>query len=117
MSEIILFSGIYLVGVVISAFSQVLLKQAANTTKNQSIVKQYFNLKVISAYAIFVLASLCSIYAYKVIPITLGACLATLEYGLVAVLSYFFFKERLTKKQIFGIILIIGGIIVYSLKF
>ena len=116
MNDIILFSGIYLVGVVISAFSQVLLKKSADT-ENGSFIKQYLNLKVISAYAIFFLATFLSIYAYKVIPVTLGAILGTLEYGLVAFLSYIFFKEKLTKKQIFGIILIGIGIIVYSVQF
>ena len=116
MNDIILFSGIYLVGVIISAFSQVLLKKSANT-ENGSFIKQYLTLKDISAYAIFFLATFLSIYAYKVIPVTLGAILGTLEYGLVAFLSYIFFKEKLTKKQIFGIILIGIGIIVYSVQF
>ena len=116
MSDIILFSGIYLFGVIISAFSQVLLKKSADV-KTTSFLKQYLNIKVISAYAIFFIASFLSVYAYKVIPVTLGAILGTLEYGLVAILGYVFFKEKLTKKQILGILLIIAGIIVYSIKF
>ena len=117
MGEIILFSGIYLVGVIISAFSQVLLKKSADDTKKDSFIKQYLNLKVISAYAIFFLATFLSIYAYKVIPVTLGAILGTLEYGLVAILGYVFFKEKLSPKQIIGILLIITGIIIYSIQF
>ena len=116
MSDIILFSGIYLFGVIISAFSQVLLKKSADV-KTTSFLKQYLNIKVISAYTIFFIASFLSVYAYKVSPVTLGAILGTLEYGLVAILSYVFFKEKLTKKQILGILLIIAGIIVYSIKF
>ena len=116
MSKIFLFSGIYLIGVIISAFSQVLLKKSANT-EDGNFIKQYLNLKVISAYIIFFLATFLSIYAYKVIPVTLGAILGTLEYGLVAILSYIFFKEKLSTKQIIGILLIIIGIIVYSIHF
>ena len=116
MDKVILFSGIYLIGIVISAFSQVLLKQSADT-KTTSFWKQYLNVKVISAYIIFFIATLLSIYAYKVIPITLGAILGTLEYGLVAILSYFFFKEKLNKQQILGILFIITGIIIYSIHF
>lgn len=117
MSKMFLFAGIYLVGVIISAFSQVLLKKSANDTKDDSFLKQYFNLKVISAYIIFFLATFLSVYAYKVIPVTLGAVLGALEYGLVAILGYLFFKERLSAKQIIGIILIITGIVIYSLHF
>lgn len=116
MSEVVLFSGIYLIGIVISAFSQILLKKSADTEKG-SFLEQYFNSKVISAYAIFFFATFLSIYAYKVIPVTLGAILGTLEYSLVALLSYIFFKERLTKKQILGIVLIVAGIIIYSIQF
>ncbi len=50
MSEMILFGSIYLIGVIISAFSQVLLKKSADDTKAESFLKQYLNLKVIGAY-------------------------------------------------------------------
>lgn len=116
MNEIVLFSGIYLVGIIISSFSQVLLKKSADI-KTTSFWRQYLNSRVICAYTLFFGATLLSVYAYKVIPITLGAILGTLEYGLVAILSFIFFKEKLTKKQILGICLIIIGIIVYSAKF
>jgi drug/metabolite transporter (DMT)-like permease len=115
MNEIVLFSGIYLLGVIISAFSQVLLKKSANNADNCSFIKQYLNVRVVSAYVIFVAATLLSIFAYKVIPLTLGAILGTLEYGLVAILSHFLLKEDLHKKQILGLIIIIAGIIVYSI--
>ena len=115
MNEIVLFSGIYLLGVIISAFSQVLLKKSANSADNSSFIKQYLNIRVISAYAIFVAATLLSIFAYKVIPLTLGAILGTLEYGLVAILGHFLLKENLRARQIFGILVIIAGIIIYSI--
>ena len=117
MSDVVLFAGIYLTGVIISAFSQVLLKKSANNAADKSFFKQYFNVRVVGAYSIFFLATFLSIYAYKVIPVTLGAILGTLEYGLVAVLSYVFFKEKLSVKQIAGIVLIIAGIVIYSLHF
>ena len=53
MSEMILFGSIYLIGVIISAFSQVLLKKSADDTKAESFLKQYLNFKVIGAYTIF----------------------------------------------------------------
>ena len=112
--KVILYAGIYLVGVIISAFSQILLKKSANSGE-KSIIKQYLNMRVISAYAMFFGATLLSIYAYKVIPITLGAILGTLEYGLVAILGHFLLKEELRQKQILGLIIIIAGIICYSI--
>jgi drug/metabolite transporter (DMT)-like permease len=113
-AEIFLFSLIYLFGVIIASFSQILLKKSANTN-NQSTLKQYLNPTVIIAYGMFFGSTLLSIYAYKVIPITLGAILGTLEYGLVAILSYFILKEKLQTRQIIGLLVIIAGIVCYSI--
>lgn len=57
-----------------------------------------------------------SVYALKVVPLSMAAILNSLGYVLVAVLSYIFLKEKLTKKQLLGMTLIIIGIIVYNLK-
>jgi len=113
-SNIILYSAIYLLGVIVSSFSQILLKKSANR-EEQSFIKQYLNVRVIVAYGMFFGATLLSIFAYKVIPLTLGAILGTLEYGLVAILGHFLLKENLRARQIFGILVIIAGIIVYSI--
>lgn len=113
-SNIILYSVIYLLGVIVSSFSQILLKKSANR-EEQSFIKQYLNVRVIVAYGMFFGATLLSIFAYKVIPLTLGAILGTLEYGLVAILGHFLLKENLCARQIFGILVIIAGIIVYSI--
>ena len=113
-SEVILYSAIYLLGVIVSSFSQILLKKSANR-EEQSFIKQYLNVRVIVAYGMFFGATLLSIFAYKVIPLTLGAILGTLEYGLVAILGHFLLKENLRARQIFGILVIIAGIIIYSI--
>lgn len=113
-SRILLYSLFYLGGVIISAISQILLKKSANEGE-KSLIKQYLNIRVIAAYAMFFGATLLSIFAYKVIPLTLGAILGTLEYGLVAILGYVFLKEQLQKKQIIGLLIIITGIIIYSI--
>lgn len=113
-SNIILYSAIYLLGVIVSSFSQILLKRSANR-EEQSFIKQYLNVRVIVAYGMFFGATLLSVFAYKVIPLTLGAILGTLEYGLVAILGHFLLKENLRARQIFGILVIIAGIIVYSI--
>ena len=112
-SEVILYSAIYLLGVIVSSFSQILLKKSANREET-SFIKQYLNVRVIVAYGMFFGATLLSIFAYKVISLTLGAILGTLEYGLVAILGHFLLKENLRARQIFGILVIIAGIIIYS---
>jgi len=115
MSDVVVYGGVYLLGVIISSFSQILLKKSANEKKN-SLISQYLNPKVIIAYSIFFIATFLSLFAYKVIPITLGSILGALEYGLVAILSSVFFHEKLNRRQLFGIFMVIIGIIIYSVS-
>ncbi len=56
-------------------------------------------------------------YALKVVPLSMSPILEASGYIFVAILSYIFFKEKLTKKQFLGMALIIIGIVIYTLKF
>ena len=70
---------IFLSASLISAFSQILLKLAAK--KNYSSwIYEYLNIKVIIAYGIFFLATLITVYCYKVVPLSLGAMLEASGY-------------------------------------
>ena len=115
MNKIFLYAIIYLIGVIISSFSQVLLKKSANTKKD-NIIKEYLNTKTIVAYSIFFIATLCSVIAYKNLPLSSGPIIGALEYIFVIILSYIILKEKINKRTIIGISLIILGIVVYSIK-
>ena len=114
MNEKILFSLIFIIGVFISSVSQIMLKKSAQTDY-ESKIKEYLNPRVISAYTIFFGATLCSIWAYTVIPLSLGPILESAGYIFVAVLSWLFLKEKITLKKAIGLSVIIIGIIIYSL--
>ena len=114
MNEKILFSLIFIFGVFISSVSQIILKQAAQKEYPNKI-REYLNARVIFAYIIFFGATLCSIWAYTVIPLSLGPILESAGYIFVAVLSWLFLKEKITKKKMLGLSIIIIGIIIYSL--
>lgn len=114
MNEKILFAVIFLFGVFISSVSQIMLKKSAETTY-ESRIKEYLNPRVIFAYVIFFGATLCSIIAYTVIPLSLGPILESAGYIFVAVLSRMFLKEKITKKKMLGLSIIIIGIIIYAL--
>lgn len=112
--KIILYSALYLSGVFISAISQVLLKKDA-LKEHDSIWKEYLNPKVIIAYAIFFAATFISIWSYKVIPLSMGGVLGTTSYIYVFIFGIKIFHEKMNKKKIIALLLIITGIIVYSL--
>lgn len=114
MNEKILFSLIFIGGVFISSISQIILKKSAQI-EYESKIKEYLNPRVIFAYIIFFGATLCSVWAYKVIPLSLGPILESAGYIFVAFLSWLFLKEKITKQKMLGLSVIIIGIIVYSL--
>lgn len=114
MSESLpIYAGFALFGVFISGISQVLLKKSANKTYD-SPIKEYLNPLVIFAYTLFVGATLLSILAYKVIPLSMGPILDATGYIYVTAFGVLIFHEKLDKRRVLALALIIGGIIVYS---
>ena len=111
--EMLAYSGIYLVGVFISSVSQVMLKKSSQR-RYKSTLAEYLNPLVITAYTLFFLATLLTIYSYKVIPISLGPILEATSYLYVTIFGVAIFKEKITAKKAFALALIIGGIVVYS---
>ena len=99
MNNVLIYSGIYILGVIISAFAQVLLKKSADI-KRENKIKEYLNFKTIFAYGIFFGATLCTVFAYKYVPLSMGPILGTTEYIFVALLSLWLLKEKISKKII-----------------
>jgi len=100
--------------VFVSSVSQTLLKKAASRSYG-SRIQEYLNPLVISAYVLFMLSLLVNVYILKFIPLSLSPILESSGYVFVAGLSYFFLKERLSKRQLIGMGLIIIGIIIFSI--
>ena len=113
-TQLLLYAGIFVLGVFISGISQVILKKAA-LIKYDSWIREYLNVRVIVAYGIFFLATLMSVYAYKVIPLSMGPILDSLGYLFVTFFGVTIFKEKLNLKKVIALCLILGGIAVYSL--
>lgn len=116
MSETVIFSLVYVVGVFISAVAQVLLKKAADV-KHDSLIKEYLNLQTIIAYTVFFGATICTLVAYKHIALSMGPILEATGYIFVAILSYFALKEKITRKKVVGLLVILVGVILFSIKF
>lgn len=100
--------------VVISALSQMLLKQGANK-KYASVVLEYLNPWVISGYALMILSTLCIIYAYRGVAYKNGAIIESLGYLLIMFFSRLLFQEKITKKKLVGNLIILAGVLVFYL--
>jgi len=105
----------YLLGILsvtIASFSQVLLKKGA-MNKYDSFIKEYLNVWVIIGYLLMFASVFLTMLVYRGMDFMNVPVLEAIGYVLVPVLSYFFFKESLTRKKIIGIACILAGIIIY----
>lgn len=114
MNELLLYIGLFLVSTFISSISQIMLKLS---TKKQysSHIAEYVNPLVISAYALFFGCTFLTMYALKVVPLSMAAILEASGYIFVTGLSGIFLHEKLNRRKILGLAVIIVGISVYSL--
>lgn len=110
---VLIYALVLLTGVFISAISQVMLKKAA-MKKYDSVIKEYLNPLVIVAYVLFVGTTFLSIIAYKGIPLSMGPVLEATSYIYVTIFGVTIFKEKMNKKKIASLVLIVAGIVVYS---
>jgi len=104
---------IFLLSVSIASISQILLKKSATIDRTNKI-SEYLNIYVISSYGLLFISTLLTLYAYKEIKLSIGMVLETVSYILVPILSYFILREKINKRQILAMLLIILGILVYS---
>ena len=111
---VVIYSCVLLLGVFVSAISQVMLKKSA-MKQYESKIKEYMNPLVIIAYIMFVGTTFLSIIAYKGIPLSMGPILEATSYIYVTFFGVKFFKEKLNSKKIIALALIIVGIVVYAL--
>ena len=103
-----------LLSVVIASFSQVMLKLGAGKTYNSKI-REYLNVYVITGYGMLFVSMVITIIAYSHLSYLSVPVVEAVGYVLVPVLSYFIFKEKLTKRKILGILFILTGIVIYYL--
>lgn len=108
-------NGYYILGllsVIIASFSQILLKKGA-MNKYDSFIREYLNVFVISGYGMMFLSLFLTMIVYRGMDFMNVPVIEAVGYVLVPILSYLFFKEKLTKKKVLGILFILAGIFVY----
>ena len=112
--EVLIYSFLLLLGVFISAVSQVLLKKEA-AKEHSSLLAEYLNPAVIAAYCMFFGSTLLSVFAYRGIPLSMGPVLEATSYIYVTFFGVKIFKEKINKKKLLALLMMIGGIAVYSI--
>ena len=110
----LIFSCVFVGSVFISSVSQILLKKSANKTY-ESTLKEYLNPLVIIAYGMFFCSMLITMYCYRFVDVSAGPILESAGYIFVAVLGAVFLKERFTAKKLIGMLVLLAGIVLFSL--
>lgn len=103
-----------LCSVVMASFAQILLKKSANKTY-KSWIFEYLNPHVICGYGIMVLGMILNVLAYRKVDYKNGPVIESLGFLFVMVLSWCFFKEKITKKKLWGNLIILLGVIIFYL--
>ena len=113
-TKLLAYACLILIGTFISAVAQVMLKKAT-MKEYSSRIREYLNPLVIFAYAVFFGASLLSVVAYRVVPLSMGPILEATSYIYVTIFGVTVFKETITGKKIAALLIILTGIVIYAL--
>ena len=106
---------IFLLSVLIAAISQILLKRSAGK-QYTSKAREYLNVRVIAAYALFFLSSLLTVLAYRGVPLSMGPVLETTGYLWVTIMGRLILKEKVGMRKLTGLAVIVLGVILSGIS-
>ena len=105
---------LYVISGILVAISQLLLKLSANRTYG-TFIKQYLNIRVLSGYGLLFFSMVINMFAMQYMDYKFAPILSTVSYIFVFLFSVFLLKERITKKQCIGTIMIFVGIFLFNI--
>ena len=104
-----------IVSVFAAAGAQMLLKQGASRNY-KGFWRQYLNLWVISGYAIMVCSLVLNIFCMsKGVQVKEISTIESLSYFFVPCMAYLLFREKINKRKVVAMAIIIGGVVVFFL--
>ena len=99
------------IGILAGIAGQLLLKAGADSPE---FVSQLLRPSTLAGLALFGSAAFLYIIALRKIPVSVAFPSVSLSYAIVAVLGHFLFGEPFGIKQIGGIVLIMGGVVLIN---
>lgn len=112
--DVLPYTGSLLLGVFLASVAQAMLKYSA-MRRHDSWLRMYLNPWVIGAYAIFFGTTFLAIYAYRGISLSMSAVLEATSYFYVTFWGVKLFHEKVNRRKIFALFLIVAGILIYSI--
>ena len=105
---------LFVFSILISSLSQALLKLSTMQPKRDGI-RGYLNAKSGIAYTLFFASTLLTVIAFRFVPLSSGAMLESLGYVFVPVFSLLMLKESMSRRKILGSLVIMAGIVIFSI--
>lgn len=106
----LLLSFFVLVFTLLGAFGSLYLKKGSVKTNKK--IMSFFNKEIMLGVFFYLLSTIFYLYLLSLLDLSLLYPLSSLSYVWVLLLSKHLLKEKITKNRVFGVLLIILGIIV-----
>ena len=97
---------------ILAATAQILLKKSAEK-KYPSFIREYLNALVIGGYALLAISMVIVIFCFDGLGYMGVVIMEPIAYILVMFLSRMIFGEKITSYKIIGMLLILGGLVVF----
>lgn len=104
---------ILIIMTLIGAIASLYLKKASNSDGILNILK---NINLYVGGILYLISAILNIYILKFLDYSIVLPLTSITYIWIMILSYFKLNEKINKKKIIGVILIIIGAILVSVK-
>lgn len=105
--------GLLILSGLLAAFSQILLKKSAIVNHTNKI-EEYINLYVIASYTILFATTFINMFAMREISYKSVPVIGTVSYVFVIILSKLILGEKISRRKLTGIIIILIGIIIFN---
>ena len=99
--------------VFVASVSQTLLKWESGKT-HTSLLREYLNAGVIGGYGLLALSMLLTMFAYRKLPLSMTPAFESFSYLFVTIFGVTIFHERVTKKKLLALAIILAGILVFT---
>lgn len=111
-----MYVALVILSVFAAACAQMLLKQGARQGYS-TFIRQYLNVWVVSGYAIMGGAMLLNIFCLsRGVMVKEVSIIESLSYLFVPLMSWIFFKEKITWRKVVAVAIIMVGVIIFFYK-
>lgn len=104
-----------ILGAFITALSQILLKTQANTTGKKGFFSKFLNARVIISYGMLFLTLAINQVALRYVPLSVMPCITATSFVWVFILSSLILKEKISRRKVLGVAVIIAGVVISRL--